>query len=130
MFAMTGRGIAVVEPQVRQVPGIVGVPAVALLLIGGYLVAIGIANVLAGASASWRLWGAATLAVGVPGVIAGVGLLRRKRSGWVLGLIAFPLVAVADVAFAVWQSDRIGLALVAGLAWMVLLLPSVRRAFA
>lgn len=118
------------KPQARVVPGIVGVPAVALLLVGGYLAVIGVANVVAGASPSWRVWGAATLAVGVPGVIAAVGLFRRRRSGWILGLIVPPLMALADVVFAVWQSERVGLAILAGLAWVILLLPNVRRAFA
>ena len=119
---MTGTDVAVVEPRVRQVPGIVGVPAVALLLVGGYLAVTGVANVLSGSSPGWRLWGAATLAVGVPGVIAGVGLFRRRRSGWILGLVVLPLMAVVDVAFAVWQSDRVGLPIVPALAWVIFLL--------
>jgi hypothetical protein len=127
---VTGTDVAVVKQQGRDVPGIVGVPAVALLLVCGYLAVIGVANVVSGSSPAWRLWGAATLAVGVPGVIAAVGLFRRRRSGWILGLIVLPLMAVADVVFAVWQSDRVGLAILAGLAWVILLLPNVRRAFA
>jgi hypothetical protein len=127
---MTGTDVAVVKPQVREVPGIVGVPAVALLLVGGYLAVIGVANVVSGDSPAWRQWGAATLAVGVPGVIAAVGLFRRRRSGWILGLIVLPLMALADVVFAVWRSERVGLAVLAGLAWIILLLPNVRRAFA
>lgn len=127
---MTGTDVAVVKPRVREVPGIVAVPAVALLLVGGYLAVIGVANLLSGPSPGWRLWGAATLAVGIPGVIAAVGLVRRRRSGWIAGLIVLPLMAVADVVFSVWQSDRVGLAILAGLSWVVLLLPNVRRAFA
>lgn len=115
--------------QVRAVPGIVGVPAVVLLLGGGYLAVIGVLNVVSGASGGWVLWGAVTLAIGVPGVVAAVGLWRRRRPGWLLGLLVLPLMAVADVAFAVWQSDRVVLVIVAGVAWVILLLPTVRRAF-
>ena len=118
-----------VKPQ-REVPSIVGVPAVALILVGGYMTFAGLANVVAGATGAWRLWGLVLLAVGLAGLLAGVGLFRGLRSAWLAGLIVLPLMTVVDVAFALWQSERVGFGFWAVLAWIVLVLPKVRRAFA
>ena len=78
------------------------------------------------------LWAVVLLIVGVLGVMAGVSLSRGRRSGWVLGLFALPLIAAVDVAYSVAHDQQpVGaFAVAAVVAWPVLIFPRVRRAFA
>jgi len=121
-------GSAAVEAPRRR-PGLLAVPLLVLLLGGAYMVIAGAANVMAGASAGWRIWGAGMVALGALALVAVLAMIRAWRSAWPVMLLALALFVVADLGFSWVREGEVRLA---GSVWSmlamgVLLLPPVRR---